>query len=90
MSCGAALFHLRVALDNGYSSRVELSLSRASLTCWRAFTWAKSETDTEDVFAVSSDSKEEDHRLPFSENPVPEEVLAVWKALSNGGAWRRD
>lgn len=90
MSCGSALFHLRVALQYfGYSSRVEFfpEPNEPDLLA-RVHMGLKCETDAEDVLLFQAIPRRRTNRLPFSENPVPEEVLTVLEcAAQTEGAW---
>jgi nitroreductase len=90
MSCGAALFHLRVALQYfGYSSRVEFfPESNEPDLLARVHMGPKCETEAEDVRLFQAIPKRRTNRLAFTENPVPEEVLAVLEgAAQTEGGW---
>jgi nitroreductase len=93
MSCGSALFHLRVALRYfGYASRVEFfpEGNEPDLLA-RVHMGPKCETEAEDVLLFQAIPKRRTNRLAFPENPVPEEVLAVLEgaAQTEGATPRR-
>jgi len=90
IGCGAALFHLRVALQYfGYSSRVDLfpESSEPDLLA-RIHMGLKCETTGEDVALFQAIPRRRTNREPFSERPVPGEVLEILeRAASTEGAW---
>ena len=92
MSCGAALFHLRVALRYfGYSPEVEL-LPEASRPDWlaRVHMGARAEIDGDTVLLFQAIPQRRTYRERFHEEAVPAALLSELEADAQAeGAWLR-
>lgn len=90
ISCGAALFHLRVAIRYfGYSSQVELLpnqdvpnlLARIRLGLGH-------DTDTEDILLFEAIRNRRTNRMPFFAEPIPTALISTLQsAAQQEGAW---
>ncbi|MBI2948967.1 MAG: nitroreductase [Verrucomicrobia bacterium] len=92
ISCGAALFHLQVAMRYfGYASQVELFPRREAPTLLaRIQLGLKHDTETEDILLFNAIPKRRTNRFPFQPDPVPEALLALLQsAAAAEGAWLR-
>ena len=89
MSCGAALFHLRVAIEYfGHSCSVELFPDEDPNLVGRIQVGLRGETSAEDIVMFNAIPKRRTNRLPFLDQPVPEELLAELSAAAEKeGAW---
>lgn len=90
LSCGAALFNLRVAAEYfGHQHRVELwpEPNDPNLAA-RLHLGLSGETSTEDVLLFQAITQRRTNRLPFRPDPVPEAVLVeLTEAASREGVW---
>ncbi len=90
MSCGAALFHLRVAIEYfGHACQIKTfpETSDPNLLA-RLHLGFKTETDAEDVVLFDAIPKRRTNRLPFRDEPVPDELLSALSAVAlREGAW---
>ena len=90
ISCGAALFHLRTAIQYfGYKCQVETfpEPGEPALLA-RVHLGFKCETDAEEVLLFNAIPKRRTNRLPFQNETVPDALLAVLtRNAANEGAW---
>lgn len=90
LSCGAALFNLRVAAEYfGHQYKVELwpEPNDPNLTA-RLQLGLRGETSTEDVLLFQAVTQRRTNRQPFRPEPVPSEILAeLTEAAGREGAW---
>ncbi len=90
ISCGGALFHLRVAMEYfGYASRVQLLPDDTDPTLMaRAWLGMHCETPAEVLTLFNAIPKRRTSRQPFVGDPVPEDLLAQLQAeAQTEGAW---
>ncbi len=90
LSCGAALFNLRVAAEYfGLQYRVELwpEPNDPNLTA-RLHLGLRGETSTEDILLFQAITQRRTNRQPFRPDPVPEAILTeLADAAGREGAW---
>jgi hypothetical protein len=90
LSCGAALLHLRVALQYfGYSHHLQLFPEQEDPDLLaRVHVDVKAETDSDAILLFQAIPKRRTNRQPFRADSVPEELLAELKdAAQSEGAW---
>lgn len=90
ISCGAALFHVRVALRYfGQDFRLETFPDPADTAFLaRLVTELRCETEPDDVVLFQAILRRRTNRQPFRPEPVPEAVLALLQADAQAeGAW---
>ncbi|MBI4657704.1 MAG: nitroreductase [Verrucomicrobia bacterium] len=90
ISCGAALFHLQVAMRYfGHSSQVELFPNSEDPTLLASIQLGLShDTDAEDILLFNAIPQRRTNRFPFQEDPVPETLTALLESsAATEGAW---
>jgi hypothetical protein len=90
ISCGAALFHLRLALNYfGYAPKVEIfpAASEPDLVA-RVHLGLKSETDAETIMLFSAIVNRRTNRQIFRDQAIPDELLEQLEGAAQAeGAW---
>lgn len=90
VSCGAALFHLRLALQYfGWAPQVELLPELANPDCLaRVQIGPRCETDSDTVLLFQAMQQRRTSRKAFRTDPVPSELLErLMTAAAEEGAW---
>jgi len=90
ISCGAALFNLRVAAEYfGHQYRVELLPDPGEPNLMARFHLGlRAETSSEDILLFHAITQRRTNRQPFRPDPVPEVLLAALAAAAEKeGAW---
>src|SRR6266511_6426653 len=90
MSCGAALFHLRVAIEYfGHACDVEfLPETRDPALLARVHLGFKCDTNAEDILLFNAIPKRRTNRQAFLPDAVPDALLAVLtRVAAEEGAW---
>jgi hypothetical protein len=90
MSCGAALYHLRLALQYfGSAPQVELMPEFGNADCLARLQIAgRCETDAGTILLFQAMPQRRTNRLPFRPEPVPSELLEqLMAAAAEEGAW---
>lgn len=90
ISCGAALFNLRVAAEYfGHQYEIEVLPDPADKSLLARFRLGlRAETGAEDVLLFHAITQRRTNRSPFKPDPVPEELLvALQEAAASEGAW---
>jgi hypothetical protein len=90
MSCGAALFNLRVAAEYfGHAYTVEHQPNPAHPDLFARFQLGlRGETSGEDILLFYAITQRHTNRQPFDDKPVPETLFSDWDtAIRPYGAW---
>jgi hypothetical protein len=90
ISCGAAVFHLRIALGHfGYAGAVEFPQDDSGLLA-RIRVGARREASEQENSMFRAINQRRTNRLPFTDTPVPESLLAEFRgAVREEGTWLR-
>lgn len=90
MSCGAALFHIRLALQYfGYASEVEMFPDRERTTLLARLTLGlRCESETDQIVLFQSIPRRRTNRSAFRDSPLPESLLGELRTDAEAeGAW---